>query len=200
MKKNIQLFLFLAMGITFIACESEYSKTVKNELQTGVVHEDLILGLKLGQTQKDFYDHCWQLNKQKLVSQGSGNKFAKHFMLLDSTAQNPEKVEMLFYGIFDEAKVMHGMHMKFSYVAWAPWNKQYQSGILIKKLQEKYLRDYGGNPFIEIIVNKDVKAYTKIDGNREILIYPNTAKEVTVKMEDLRYKLKGKIAGINQNE
>ncbi len=197
MSKIIQLFLFLAMGVTFIACESEYSTTVKRELKTGVIHEDLVLGLKLGQTQKEFYDHCWQLNKQKLVSQGSGNKFAKHIMLLDSTAQNPEKVEMLFYGIFDEEKVMHGMHMKFSYISWAPWNKQYQSDVLVKKLQEKYLREYGGNPFIEINIKDDVKAYTKIDGNREILIYPNDFKDVTVKIGDLRYKLKGKIEEIN---
>ena len=80
MSKTIQLFLFLAIALCFAACESEYSKTVKKELKTGVIHKDLILGLKIGQTQKEFYDHCWQLNKQQLVSQGSGNKFAKHFM------------------------------------------------------------------------------------------------------------------------
>lgn len=192
MRKTIQLFLFLAIGITFAACESEYSKTVKRELKTGVIHEDLILDLKLGQTQKEFYDHCWELNKQGIVSQGSGNKFAKHTMLLDSTAQNPEKVEMLFYGIFDEEKVMHGMHMKFSYVRWSLWNEAYQSDVLVEKLQEKYLKEYPGNPFIEITVKEEVKAYAKIDGNREILIYPNSDKDVTVKIGDLRYKLKGK--------
>ncbi len=197
MKKSIQLFLFLAIGISFVACESEYSKAVKSELQTGVVYEDLVLGLKLGQTQKEFYDHCWQLNKQQLVSQGSGNKFAKHYMYLDSTAQNPQRVEMQFYGIFDEKKVMHGMHMIFSYVAWAPWHENTQSDILVQKLKEKYLREYSGNPFIEITIKDDIKAYAKIDGNREILVYSNTAKDVTVKISDLRHKLKGKIAGLN---
>jgi len=190
MRKAIQLFLFLAIGITFIACESEYSKTVKRELKTGVIHEDLILDLKLGQTQKEFYDHCWQLNKEGLVSQGSGNEFAKHIMLLDSTAQNSEKVEMLFYGIFDEAKVMHGMHMKFSYLSWSPWNEAYQSEVLVEKLQEKYMKEYSGNPFIEIDIKDEVKAYVKVDGNREILLYPNSNKDVTVKIGDLRYKLK----------
>lgn len=191
MRNIIQLLLLLTIGIIFTACESEYSRTVKREIKTGVVHEDLILGLKLGQTQKHFYDHCWKLNKQKLVSHGSGNKFAKHLMLLDSTAQEPNEVEMLFYGIFDKEKIMHGMHMKFSYPKWSPWVKEFQSDILVKELKEKYLKEYQGNPFIEITIKDSLKAHAKIDGNREILIYPNSDKDVTVKMGDLRYKLKG---------
>ena len=187
MRKAVQLFLLLAIGITFAACESDYSRTVKRELKTGVIHEDLILGLKMGQTQKEFYDHCWKLNKQKVISQGSGNKFAKQLILLDSTAQNQDKVEMLFYGIFDAEKVMRGMHTKFSYLKWAPWNEAYQSTVLVEKLQEKYIKEYPGNPFIEITIKGDVKAYVKVDGNREILVYPNTTKDVTVKIRDLRY-------------
>ena len=118
-------------------------------------------------------------------------------MFLDSTAQNPQKVEMLFFGIFDDKQVMHGMHMIFSYVTWAPWNEKTQSDILVQKLKEKYLREHSGNPFIEITIKDDIKAYAKIDGNREILIYPNTAKDVTVKIRDLRYKLKGKVEVLN---
>lgn len=189
MRKLVQLFAILVLGITFTACESEYSKTVKRELKTEVVHEDLILGLKLGQTQKEFYEHCWQLNKEQLISQGSGNQFAKHIMELDSAAENPEKVEMLFYGIFDTAKVIRGMHMKFSYLKWALWNEAYQSDVLVQELQKKYLKEYDGNPFIEITINEGVNAYVKVDGNREILIYPNTNKDVTVKFRDLRYTL-----------
>ncbi len=189
MSKAIQLFGLLLIGTTFIACESEYSRTVKKELKTGVVHEDLILGLKLGQTQKEFYDHCWQLNKEKIVSQGPGNRFAKHVMLLDSTSQDSKKVEMLFYGIFDEKKIMHGMHMIFSYLQWSPWAKEYQAIALVEDLRKKYLKQYGGNPFIEITIDENVKAYTKVDGNRQILIYPNSDKDVTVKLQDLRQKL-----------
>jgi len=179
-------FIFLFVCFAMIACESEYSQMVKDGLASGKVHEDLILGLKMGQTQKEFYDHCWQLNKKKIVSQGSGNRFARHIMLLDSTVQAPKKVDMLFYGIFDEEKIMNGMHMKFSYIKWSPWNEDFQSDVLIKELKDKYLKKYGGNSFIEITVNDDVKAYTKIDGNREILIYPNSDKDVTVKIQDLR--------------
>jgi len=95
---------------------------------------------------------------------------------------------MLFYGIFDEAKVMHGMHLKMSYLKWSPWAKDYHSDVLLKKLKEKYLKQYNGNSFIEITIDEDIKAYTKIDGNRQILIYPTSDKDVTVKIQDLREK------------
>lgn len=186
---KVKLLLFLlALGLFLQACESEYSKTVKRELKSGVVHEDLILGMKLGQTQKEFYDHCWQLNKEKIVSQGPGNRFARHYMLLDSTAQDPEKIDMLFYGIFDEAKIMNGMHMKMSYTKWSPGRKEYQAAALLEDLKKKYKKEYGGNPFLEIKIGKDVTAYAKVDGNRQILLYPTSASEVTVKIQDLRVK------------
>ena len=190
MNKAKQLVFLLSIGVFFTACESEYSRTVKSELKTGVVHEDLILGLKIGQTQKEFYDHCWQLNKAKIVHQGPGNRFARQYILLDSTAQDAKKVDMLFYGIFDQAKVMHGMHMIMSYVAWSPWAKEYQATILLEELKKKYLREYAGNPFIEITIDEDIKAYAKVDGNRQIILYPSSDKDVTVKIQDLRHKVR----------
>ena len=52
------------------------------------------------------------------------------------------------------------------------------------------MQDYKGNDFISIdIKNTEFKAYVKIDGNRQILIYPVNTKDVVVKIEDLNYKL-----------
>ncbi len=181
-----KLLFFLILGILFTACESEYSKVVKAELKSGEIHEDLIFGMKMGQTRKEFFDICWNLNKQKLVAQGPGNQFAKHIMVMDSTIADSDKVEMLFYGIFDKQKVMHGMHMKMSYMKWSPWNETYQSEALMEKLREKYMKEYSGNPFIEIKLDEEKKAYAKVDGNRQILMYPLSNKDVTVKIQDLR--------------
>lgn len=181
-----QTLMLLLVSLSFACCESEYSRVVKKELASNVVYEDLIFGLKMGQSQKDFYDRCWQLNRQKLVSQGPGNRFAKHVMVLDSTSQNTEKVEMLFYGMFDENKIMHGMHMIMSYIKWAPWNENFHSKALMENLQEKYIKEYPGNPFIKIDIDGDVKAFAKVDGNRQILMYPTSDKDVTVKIKDLR--------------
>lgn len=182
-----QIFFLLILCLAFSSCESEYSQTVKEEMNSGVIHEDLILGLKIGQSRKEFYDHCWQLNKQKLVAQGPGNKYAKYILTVDSTSQNPEKVEMLFYGIFDEEKIMHGMEMKMHYLKWSPWNKEFQSDKLIEALKRHYVKEYPGNDFLEIEINEKTKAFAKVDGNRQIIMYPLGDKDVMAKIIDLRH-------------
>jgi hypothetical protein len=182
-----QIFFLLILCLAFSSCESEYSQTVKEEMNSGVIHEDLILGLKIGQSRKEFFDHCWQLNKQKLVAQGPGNKYAKYILTVDSTSQNPEKVEMLFYGIFDEEKIMHGMEMKMHYLKWSPWNEEYQSDKLIEALKRHYNKEYPGNDFLEIDINEKTKAFAKVDGNRQIIMYPLGDKDVMAKIIDLRH-------------
>lgn len=182
-----QIFFLLILCLAFSSCESEYSQTVKEEMNSGVIHEDLILGLKIGQSRKEFFDHCWQLNKQKLVAQGPGNKYAKYILTVDSTSQNPEKVEMLFYGIFDDEKIMHGMEMKMHYLKWSPWNEEYQSDKLIEALKRHYNKEYPGNDFLEIDINEKTKAFAKVDGNRQIIMYPLGDKDVMAKIIDLRH-------------
>ena len=78
------------------------------------------------------------------------------------------------------------MHMKFSYIAWAPWNEDYHTGPLMVQLKKMYEKDFPGNPFIPIDINKNTKALAKVDGNRRILMYPNSTQTLTVKIEDLR--------------
>ena len=72
----------------------------------------------------------------------------------------------------------------------APWNEARHSDSLAVDLTKKYMSDYKGNPFITIdLEDVEYKAYVKIDGNRQILIYPKNTKDVAVKIEDLNYKL-----------
>ncbi len=182
---NRKYAFLLILLVVFSSCESEYAKTVKEELKSGVVNDALIFGMKMGDTQQDFFDRCLELNHQKKVGQGLG-RYAQYTAVLDSTEAHSAKAIMLFYGIFDEEKIMHGMEMKFSYVSWAPWNKDYQADKLVQNLQRKYLKEYPGNDFIEIEINEEVNAFSKIDGNRQLLIYPLSDKDVVVKMTDLR--------------
>lgn len=182
-------FYILMMGILFftlLACESEYSSLVKSEMASGEIHEELMFGMQIGQTKKDFFDTCWQLNKEKKISQGSGNKYAKYFTNIDSTAEIKQEVEILFYGIFDSLEVMQGMDIKASYVAWAPWNTKYHAPALMGAMQTYYEKELGGNPFIEIDIIKGKKAYAKVDGNRQLLMYTLTDKDIRVRWEDLR--------------
>jgi hypothetical protein len=42
----------------------EYEKLVDKELASNKRYDSIFLGIYLGMTNKDFYQHCWDLNKQ----------------------------------------------------------------------------------------------------------------------------------------
>ena len=187
----LTLFIFVFFGgILFLSCESEYTSLVKKERSAGVIHEDLILGMKMGQTQKEFYDACWLLNKEGIVRQGPGNKYALWITNLDSTDEKSQKVDLLFYGVFDSLKVMNGMEMKIRFTGWSPWSEPHQSYELVKDLKVYFMKMFGGNEFITVEAGKGKNIQVKVDGNRQIKIYPIDEKDVKVYIEDLR-KLEG---------
>ncbi|HRG40879.1 MAG TPA: hypothetical protein PLC27_05725, partial [Saprospiraceae bacterium] len=85
------------------------------------------------------------------------------------------------------------MQMTYSYYAWSTWNKDMHANELIKELLAFYEKNYPKNPFMEVDLGlKDIKAYAKIDGNRQITIYQQNEKDVVVKIEDLSYKFNKK--------
>ncbi len=185
-----RLGLFLLIGFMLMtSCKSEYDKLVRTEMSSGEINEDLVFGLKMGQEKKEFYNICWQLNSQKLVSQGPSNEMVRYMIKPEEVEGVTEEIEMLFYGSFDKDKVMRGLRMKLSYVSWAPWNEELHSPELAKDIRPYFMKLYGGNEFIEVDLVKDYKTYVKVDGNRQIVIFPQTTKDVMVKIEDLRIKL-----------
>jgi len=194
LKMNRRFNIIMMLAIIFlISCKSEYDRYVNRELTSGTVSDSLIFDMHIGETKMDFFAKCWDLNKEGKISQGTGNRTARYIEPADSTKDVTLRKEMLFYGIFDEEEVMQGMDMTYNYVVWAPWNEERHSDVLATALKDEYQSDYGGNPFIELDL-KDLnrKAFVKIDGNRQILIYPKDTKDVVVKIEDLNYKLKKK--------
>lgn len=184
------LILFIFVVFTF-SCKSDYTKAVNQGLRSGIINDSLIFGMKMGQTKKDFYAICWDLNKQKLISEGPGNLSARYIEPEDSTKDLTMRKEMLFYGIFDDNDTMRGMDMTFNYIAWSPWTRKFFADSLMEDLKQHYITDYPGNDFVQIELDlPKYKAFAKVDGNRQILMYPKSDREVIVKIEDLRYKLK----------
>ena len=189
--RSIKSLLFVGvLALSLQSCESEYQQYVDRELGTGEVQDSLILGMRMGQTKKEFFATCWELNKQKVITAGTGNQYARYVVDADTLGDNSRAKDMLFYGIFDEADVMRGMDMKYAYRSWAPWNRDRYADTLLNHLREQYLSGYPGNDFIELEVEGlKAPAMVKIDGNRQILMYPINNKDVKVRIEDLRYKL-----------
>lgn len=186
-----RLWVLIVIAACFIGCQSEYQQYVDQELATGITQDSLFLDMRIGQTRKDFYSICWDLNKQGLISEGTGNTTARYITDRDSSGvSTPASKDILFYGIFDEDDIMRGMEMTYSYVTWAPWNEEKQADQLLLNLRDEYLINYPGNDFIEIDIKaSESPALVKIDGNRQILMYVKNKKDVAVKIEDLHFKL-----------
>ena len=190
MRNNLVFVLGLIL-VLFISCKSDYEKLVHEEMQKEEIHEELIFNLKMGQSRKEFYSECWELNKNAIINQGPSNDNV-HYKIPKTEFPDSNQVEMLFFGIFDEDLIMHGLRQRFYYSGWAPWNKDLQSDKLIEKVKLYYENKYPGNEFIplDLKLGDEVLSYVKVDGNRQITVYQRDPKEVGGKIEDLRYKLK----------
>jgi len=160
-RKYVWLFMLAVTGTSCL--KSDYKKMVERELATGLRYDSLFLGVSFGMMQKDFYNHCWQLNKDSVIKQGPQNlsvQFTLEDLKYDATFN--------FYPNFYDNKI-YEMPVKISYIAWAPWNRQLWSDSLqldVVNMMEKW---YGGE-FLKVEHPKKGVVYVKVDGNRRINI------------------------------
>ena len=176
MRGKFYLLIFLITIITLTSCSKKqhYESLVERELASGVRNDTLFLGLTLGMTSESFYKKCWDLNKQGLIRQGSGNTSVAYEM--------KEELKFIadvnFYPSFFEDKI-YEMPVQFKYKAWAPWNKQMGADSLQVDILSLFESWYG-NGFFEISPSERKKAYVKVDGNRRISIYKDPIDDGTV--------------------
>ena len=154
-------------GIIFAGCspKERYDRKLEKELASGVRHDSIFMGLYLGMADKDFYSHCWQLNRQGLIRQGSSNMTVEK--VLDKELAHP--ATMNFYPEFGSGKIIQ-MPVRFAYNGWSPWNEELST----EKLREDVLRwfkSHYGRGFIDVEHPDRGLAHVKIDGNRRITIY-----------------------------
>ena len=194
MSKIKYVLYFFLIGLFVVSCKSEYQQYVDRELSSGVTNDSLMFGLYMGLEKETYFEICWELNKEGVLDQGTGNGSVRHTTDKDSLGQRTTySLDLLFEALFDEEDILRGMSINYSYLAWAPWNRELQSDGLILRLKKDLLEMYPGNDFIEIDVKASKSsALVKIDGNRQILMYIKGDKDVVVKIEDLQYKLSKK--------
>ncbi len=192
---RLNKIIFCLLVLTpFLACEieSEYSKLLKKELKSGKSFNDLVLGLKIGQTKDDFFKICADLNKKKLITSGARNLYPEYILYPKDSVENGKKIRMSFMGIFDNDRIMKGMDIRFNYYSWIAWREEYNSDNLINEIKDTLQLWYPGNNFIEIDLKLDSKnnlAYVKIDGNRQITMYKIDGRDVAVIIEDVSEKI-----------
>jgi len=180
---RIAFLLLIFIGVS--SCQSQYDQTVKKEMASGRSIETLKFTLAFGDTKKEFFAKCWELNKKGLIKQGPKNQYVAY----ELKKKGAPSITHLFYGIFNEEQKMVGLDMEFSYDGWSPWTPELQSDKLLFVAMDTLKNWYPGNDFF-LLENKKLKTntYVKIDGNRQIIVHTQGDKDVKVTLEDLREK------------
>lgn len=166
-KRKLWILPLLAGLIIFASCtpKARYERALKRELASGIRYDSLFFGLRLGMTSKEFYTHCWNLNRQGVFRQSSDNRSVEYF----TKNELKHKAAMNFYPTFNNDKIVE-MPVKYNYTGWAPWNKQLAADSLQADIIDLYTKVYGGG-FIKVTHPIHGAAYVKIDGNRRITIF-----------------------------
>ncbi len=175
--------VFIA-GLIISGCSprSKYDRMLNQELASGVRYDSLFMGLYLGMPEKDFYTHCWILNREGLIKQSPDNTTVEYE--LKDELKYP--ATMQYYPEFVEAKI-YEMPVWFIYNGWTPWNKELSADNLELDVLRLYEKIYGEG-FIKVKHSKHGMAYTKIDGNRRITIFKEDELHVWTVFTDMSVK------------
>lgn len=170
-----------------------YERRLKRELASGIRYDSLFMGLSFGMTQKEFYEQCWDMNKDSIIKQGSANMSVQY----DLNEELEHPATMNFYPKFDSGKIVE-MPVRFIYNGWAPWTKELSASNLAKDVKNWY-EDIYGKGFITVTHPMNGDAYTKIDGNRRITIYVENDLYVWARFTDMLAGLEKDSLSANQN-
>ncbi len=175
-----KLALLLGFTVVMVACQShEYYDKLETELASGQRYDSLFLDINFGMSQKDFYAHCWELNKQGIITHGDKNMTVKY----ELPNQLKAEAQMNFYPDFYKGKI-HKMPVIFSYKAWAPWNTSLSADSLLLDVVDLYKKWYDDD-FIKVSDEGERTAYIMIKGNRRISIYKKNPSDVEAMYTDL---------------
>ena len=178
-----RIFFTIIILILIVGCQkkSEYSTILTRELEKKNEFNDLIFDMKIGQSRQDYFDICYQLNKQKKII--SGERSLNPELILESKDDSVKgsNIKMSFNGIFNEKKIMKGMEMRFYFTGWSTWNKDLSSDNLLVQLKDTLREWFPGNDFFKVNFENNLSTEVKIDGNRRILAYLVNSKDVAVK-------------------
>lgn len=179
----------LSLLFIMIACSDngnmdKYDHLVKEELATKNRVDSIFLGIYFGMTRKNFFAHCWNMNKKGIFTDGNdglGNMFVLYKIKHD--LKHPASLN--FYPDFKDSTIWK-MQANIRYDGWAPWNKYLYADSLLPDVLKMYKAWYPtGNDFIPISDKEKGTIYVKVDGNRRITIGKRNDMMVNIDYTDL---------------
>jgi len=184
MNKMKWIVLTVMAALMMDACTpaKKYDHRLKRGLASGIRYDSLFMGISFGMTENEFFDVCWELNRDNLVKQAIDNMSVEYNM--KDELKYP--ATMNFYPVFADGKIVE-LPVRFIYKGWAPWNKEQSASKLALDVKHWYEKIYGKG-FITIEHPFKGEAYTKIDGNRRITIYIEADQYVWGLFTDMSYE------------
>jgi hypothetical protein len=168
------LILLVISGTVLVSCGDKGKEDARRV-------DSLFLGISLGMDKKQFYDHCWTMNKQRLVTHGPSNmnveyRFANQFVR--------DTVIMRFYPTFTNEKIDE-MPVLYTYNGWAPWNRQFWADSLLSEMLVMYKQTYGDD--FKLLNHKTMgKVYYQMKGRRRINLFVRDDQYVQAVFTDLK--------------
>lgn len=178
---RVWMVLLFVTSVMLMECTpgSTYERKLKRELASGERNDSLFFGIYLGMPEKEFYTHCWNLNRQGLVKQGSRNVSVEYLMKDELN----HEATMNFYPTFAREVIVE-MPVQFIYGGWSPWTHHLSADSLQLDVLNWYEGIYG-NGFMKVEHPARGVAYVKIDGNRRISIFTEDEKYVWAVFTDM---------------
>jgi hypothetical protein len=178
----------LVILIMLVGCKPEsgfdkYKKQAKQEMASNKRADSIFFGIYLGMPGKDFFTHCWNMNKKGIFTDGTDGK-GNMYILYKLPKELKYPAAMNFYPAFEDS-VIKSMRVFYQYEGWVPWNKSLSADSLLPHVVSMYKKWYPGNDFIEM--NDKIKGplYAKVDGNRRITIAKSDDVQVKVEFTDM---------------
>ena len=184
--KSRLIFLLTVIASVIVLCgcspRAKYERRLKQELASGARFDTLFMGFYFGMPEKEYYVHCWNLNKKGFIRQGENNTT----VLYELKDELKFPAAMNFYPRFVQGKI-YEMPVRLTYKGWAPWNKTLSSENLEIDVLNWYEKLYGKG-FIEVKHPERGSAFVKVDGNRRITIFIENELNVWAIFTDLTVK------------
>lgn len=172
------LACFMAFGWS---CQpkTEYQELVETELAQNIRQDSLFLDIHFNMGNKDFFTHCWNLNKQGILTNGTGNSIR-----YDVSDEFNQSTIMNFYPKFVDGKIFE-MPVEFQYEAWSPWNKDLTVDVLMDEVKAVLDRWYGEGYLKMVSPDGLQTVWVKVNGNRRIRVFRKSISSVSVIFTDL---------------
>lgn len=143
-------------------------------------YDSLFMGFYLGMDRQAFFDKCWELNRKQVFTNGPTERSIEWKL----TNEFDHPVIVRFYPTFEHNRI-YELPVLFTYEAWAPWNRQFQSDSLLVHTLELFKRWYGED-FEELDHETQGKVFYRIDGKRRINLFIRDEQYVQAVFTDLK--------------